>query len=164
MTGKSVSASAIVMGQRMLPQDANPAGNVHGGVLLKHIDLTGAVAAMRHARSAVVTKSIDRMEFRAPVRIGELVLLKASVNYAGRSSMEIGVRVETEDLFTGEVRHAASAYLTFIAMGPDGKPREVPELICENEHEERRYREALARRETRKAEIARESASQHRLE
>jgi acyl-CoA hydrolase len=160
MDGKTVRQSSIVMPQRMLPQDANPAGNIHGGVILKHIDLAGAVAAMRHARCAVVTKSIDRMAFLAPVGVGELLIMKASVNMAGTTSMEVGVRVEAENLFTGEVRHAASAYLTFVAMSPDGRPREVPPLILESGEEHRRHREALARRETRRAEIARERASQ----
>lgn len=160
MEGKRVSDSATIMSQRMLPQDANPAGNVHGGVILRYIDLAGATAAMRHCRRAVVTKSIDRMEFRAPAKVGELMTFKASVNLAGSTSMEVGVRVESEDLFTGEVRHTASAYLTFVAVGPDAKPVAVPPLVLESELEKRRHREASERRETRRRERERELASQ----
>lgn len=160
MEGKRVLESATIMSQRMFPQDANPAGNVHGGVILRYIDLAGATAAMRHCRTAVVTKSIDRMEFRAPAKVGELMTFKASVNMVGSTSMEVGVRVESEDLLTGEVRHTASAYLTFVAMGRDGKPVSMPRLVLETEAEKRRNSEALERRETRRQERARESASQ----
>lgn len=160
-TARRVSDSATIMTHRPLPEDANPAGNVHGGVILKQIDLAGAVCAMRHARGqSVVTASIDRMEFRAPVHVGELMLLHASVNMVGRNSMEIGVRVEVENLFTGEVRHAASAYLTFVALGPDKKPTPVPSLILETPTQERRNREAQMRRQLRQEERQRERLAQ----
>ncbi|NCD24437.1 MAG: acyl-CoA thioesterase [Deltaproteobacteria bacterium] len=160
-TARTVGASATIMTHRPLPEDANPAGNVHGGVILKQIDLAGAVCAMRHARGmSVVTASIDRMEFKAPVHVGELMLLHASVNMVGRNSMEIGVRVEVENLFTGEVRHAASAYLTFVAMGPDKKPTPVPELVLETPTHERRNREAQMRRQLRQEERQRERLAQ----
>lgn len=164
MQGKKVSESEVVMTHRPLPQDANPAGYVHGGVILKHIDLAGAVAAMRHCRTPVVTASIDRMDFRAPVNVGELMLLKASVNLTGGTSLEVGVRVEAENLLTGEVRHAASAYLTFVAMGPDRKPVTVPPLLCETPTHERRCAEARRRRELRREERRAErdaQAAQH---
>lgn len=164
MQAKKVSESEVVMTHRPLPQDANPAGYVHGGVILKHIDLAGAVAAMRHCRTPVVTASIDRMDFRAPVNVGELMLLKASVNLTGGTSLEVGVRVEAENLLTGEVRHAASAYLTFVAMGPDRKPVAVPPLLCETPTHERRCIEARRRRELRREERRAErdaQAAQH---
>ena len=157
---RKVSESETLMTHRALPEDANPAGNVHGGVILKHLDLAGAVCAMRHARMSVVTASIDRMEFRAAVKVGELMLLHASVNRAGKQSMEIGVRVVVEDLMTGEQRHAASAYLTFVAMGPDKKPALVPDLILETPTHQRRNREAMMRRELRLEERKREKLAQ----
>lgn len=159
--GKPVSESHSVVLQRMLPQDANPAGNVHGGVILKCIDTAGSIAAMRHCRTAVVTASFDRMDFLKPAFIGEVVIFKASVNYAGRTSMEIGVRVEAEDLITGEIRHTGSAYLTYVALDKDRRPTPVPELILETAEDCRRNREARARREVRLAEKHREHASQH---
>ncbi len=161
MQSRPVSESQTLMTHRPLPQDANPAGNVHGGVILKQIDLAGAVCAMRHARGlSVVTASIDRMEFKAPVQVGELMLLMASVNMVGQHSMEVGVRVEVENLFTGEKRHAASAYLTFVAMGQDRKPTQVPGLVLENPVHERRNREALMRRQLRQEERVRERQAQ----
>lgn len=157
---RKVSDSQTVMTHRALPEDANPAGNVHGGVILKHIDLAGAVCAMRHCRMSVVTASIDRMEFKAPVHVGELMLLFASVNRVGKQSMEIGVRVVVENLMTGEQRHAASAYLTFVAMGSDKKPAPTPDLILENPTHVRRNREAEMRRQLRLEERQRERLAQ----
>ena len=160
MEGKYGSESATSMSQRRFPQDSNPAGNIHGGVILRYIDLAGATAAMRHSRTPVVTKSIDRMEFRAPALVGELLTFKASVNMAGSTSMEVGVRVEAEDLLTGEVRHTASAYLTFVAMSAEGRPTSVQPLLLETDVEKRRHREASERRETRRKERERERVSQ----
>jgi acyl-CoA hydrolase len=157
---RKVSESETLMTHRALPEDANPAGNVHGGVILKHIDLAGAVCAMRHARMGVVTASIDRMEFKAPVHVGELMLLYASVNRVGKQSMEIGVRVVVENLMTGEQRHAASAYLTFVAMGPDRKPAPPPPLILDPPPHEPRNREAEMRRKLRLEERQRERQAQ----
>lgn len=150
MEGKKVSDSAVLMAQLMSPQDANPAGNVHGGVIMKLIDNAGGAAAYRHARSNVVTVSIDRLSFHHPVFVGDLVTCKASINMAGTTSMEVGVRVEAENLITGEVRHTASAYLTYVALDADSKPKAVAPLILESEADERRYRRALARREIRR--------------
>jgi len=160
MQPKRKDESSIVMAQRLLPQDANPAGNIHGGVILKQIDLTAATAAMRHARCNVVTASLDRMDFLRPVHVGELVRFKASVNYVGKSSMEVGVRVEAENLITGELRYTNSAYLTFVALGPDGKPTPVPGLILESGEDHRRWREAEERRRVRLALKASERRSQ----
>jgi uncharacterized protein (TIGR00369 family) len=140
------------MAQLMSPQDANAAGNVHGGVIMKLIDDAGGAVAYRHARSNVVTVSIDRLSFHHPVFVGDLVTCKASMNLVGRSSMEVGVRVEAENLISGEVRHTASAYLTYVALDEDLKPKAVAPLIFESEEQQRRSRQALARKKTRRQE------------
>ncbi|MCU0578559.1 MAG: acyl-CoA thioesterase [Desulfobacterota bacterium] len=160
MEGKRSQDSRIVIIQQMTQQDANLAGNVHGGVVMKHIDSTAGVVAIRHASGNVVTASIDRLDFFSPVFIGDLLHLKASLNMVGRTSMEVGVRVEAENFLTGESRHTASAYLTFVALGNDGRPVEVPPLILETEEERRRHDEAVARREMRLAEKVRERKAQ----
>ncbi len=157
MDGKRVRDSSVIMAQMMIPLDANPAGNVHGGVVVKIIDEAAGVVAARHSRSNVVTASIDRMDFHNPVFVGDVLFFKASLNLVGKTSMEIGVRVEAENLITGVVRHAASAYLTYVALDLNGKPREVPPLILETEEERRRNIEAKQRREVRLAEKKREA-------
>lgn len=129
-----------------LPNDANPLGNLLGGKVMHLVDMAGALAAMRHARAPVVTASIDYMNFLHPVRIGQLVMLKSSVNRVFRSSMEVGVKVFVEDLETGRTMHTSSAYLTFVALGADGKPVPVPPVVPESEDEKRRYDEAGRRR------------------
>ena len=154
-TGKRVADSSVIMAQMMIPQDANPAGNVHGGVVVKIIDEAAGVVAARHARTNVVTASIDRMDFHHPIFVGDLLFFKASLNYVGRTSMEIGVRVEAENLMSGAVQHAASAYLTFVALDRQGKPAAVPDLILGTDDERRRNREAKARRDARLAEAKR---------
>jgi len=151
MEGKKAEESKVAMSHVMLPQDANPAGNVHGGVIMKLIDTAAGVVAFRHARCNIVTASIDRLDFYSPVFIGNLLMLKASLNYAGRTSMEVGVRVETEDLLSGKIRHTASAYLTFVALDENGHSKEVPKLLMESEDEIRRSCEAGVRRELRLA-------------
>jgi acyl-CoA hydrolase len=158
MESKTIKDSSVTISYVMLPEDANPAGNVHGGVIMKHIDMTGGVVAMRHSRSNVVTASIDSLIFHYPVFVGDLVALRASLNMVARSSMEIGVRVETENLYTGEKRHTASAYLTFVALDRNGRPTQVPPLILETDDEQRRNRQAAARREIRLAEKKRMAA------
>ncbi|UZP69169.1 acyl-CoA thioesterase [Desulfovibrio mangrovi] len=164
MEARKVSDSETVATHRALPSDANPAGNVHGGVILKHIDLAGAVCAMRHARGCtVVTASIDRMEFKAPAHVGELLILKASVNMVSSKSMEVGVRVESENLLTGDVRHVASAYLTFVAMDENRKPTPAPPLVFESQTHIRRNEEAMRRRELRQEERRREKLAQERM-
>jgi len=157
MEGKRVKESAVTMAQLMGPPDTNPAGNVHGGVIMKLIDTAAGVVAIRHARVNAVTASIDRMDFHYPAYSGDLVTLKASLNMVGKSSMEIGVRVETENLFTGEVRHTASAYLTYVALDKAGRPSTLPPLVLETEEEKRRNSEAQARRELRLLERKREN-------
>ncbi len=149
MEGKRVKDSSVVMVQLMCPQDANPSGNVHGGVMMRLIDTAGGIVASRHARTNVVTASIDRLDFHSPVFIGDLVTLKASLNLVGKTSMEVGVRVESETVITSDVRHTASAYLTYVALGKDGRPVPLPPLILETEKEVRRNREAQVRRENR---------------
>ena len=151
MEGKPVSASRTIMAIHMNPEDANPMGKVHGGVIMKLIDTAAGAVAIRHARKIAVTASIDRIDFHNPVQVGELLTLKASLNHVGNSSLEVGCRVESEDLLTGEVRHTASAYLTYVALDANGRPTPVPPLIMETELDKRRNCEALIRRELRLA-------------
>ena len=148
--GKPVSASKIELTQVMLPQDTNSAGNVHGGTLMKLADNAAFVVASRHSRSNVVTASVDRLDFLAPVYIGDLVILKARLNWVGNASMEIGIEIDAEDLFAGQVRHVAAALLTFVALGPHGRPRNVPKLILETEEDRILFEEAAGRAEERK--------------
>ena len=155
---KTVAYSRVTMSHMMLPQDANPAGIVHGGVVMHHIDDAAGVVALRHTRGNVVTASIDRLDFHNPAFIGNLLSLKASLNLVGTSSMEVGVRVETEDLKTGQIRHTASAYLTFVALDENFRPRPVPPLILETVQDRRRNRQALSRRRVRLAEKPRETS------
>lgn len=133
----------------MMPQDANLLGHVFGGAILAMMDKTAAVAAIRHARSACVTVSVDRVDFRQPIQVGDLVVMKASVNYVGRTSMEVGVRVEAEHLIQGVRRHTNSCYVTFVAVDREGKPVEIPRLIPETDAEQRRYAAAQERRRRR---------------
>jgi uncharacterized protein (TIGR00369 family) len=163
--GKRVDESMLIMAQTMNPQDANPAGNVHGGVIMKLIDTIAGAVATRHARSNVVTVSIDRLVFYSPVFVGDLLTLKASLNMAGgTTSMEVGVRVETENLLLGQIRHTASAYLTMVALGTDGRPLQVQPLILETDEEVRRNSEAIARKKVRLEERKKEKADQAFME
>jgi acyl-CoA hydrolase len=152
--------SSIIISRVMLPEDANPAGIVHGGVIMKEIDNAAGVVAVRHTRRICVTASIDRLDFHKPAFIGNLVTVKAGINMTGTTSMEIGARVETEDLLTGVVTHLASAYLTFVALDENKKPVKVPPLKAKTDEDSRRYREALARRELRLSEKKKESICQ----
>ena len=149
---KCVQDSTVSVIQFMTQHDANIAGNVHGGVIMKLIDNTAGIAAFRHPGTNVVTASIDRLDFHSPVFIGDLLHVKASINLVGRTSMEIGVRIEAEDAKTGCRRHTASAYLTFISLDENGKPAPVPPINPETEIEKRRHEEALERRKIRLAE------------
>jgi len=146
---KTPSQSATTMIRIMMPMDANVAGNVFGGTILRLIDEVASIVAFRHARSNVVTASIDRMDFHSPVYIGDFLRLIASVNYVHRTSMEIGVRVEAENPITGERRHTGTCYLTYVALDKSGKPKSVPALIPETEDERRRWVEAGSRRDLR---------------
>jgi len=149
MQGKKISETKVIMAQPMSPQEANTAGNVQGGVIMKLIDLTGGIVAQRHTRMNVVTASVDRIDFLHPVYIGDVLFLKASLNLVGRTSMEVGVRVESENPLTGEIRHTASAFLTYVALDKSGRPAEIPPLILETAEDERRNKDARARREVR---------------
>jgi uncharacterized protein (TIGR00369 family) len=160
MEGKRIRESAVIMAQLMNPEDANPAGNVHGGAIMKLIDNAAGCAAARHARSNVVTASIDRLDFHNPVFVGDLVTLKASLNFVGKTSMELGVRVEAENLITGQIRHTASAYLTFVALDSNGRPLPLSSLVLETDEEKRRNQEAKDRRKTRLAERTKEKQCQ----
>jgi acyl-CoA hydrolase len=132
--------------------DANHAGNVHGGLIMHLCDEVAGIAAVRHSGGRVVTAAMDRMTFRHPVFVGQLVTVKATVNAAWRSSMEVGVRVESENVRSGEVLHTSTAYLTMVALDDDGNPSAVPPLTPETPDETRRAREAQLRRDTRLAE------------
>src|SRR5919198_3421383 len=136
----------------MGPTDANAAGFVHGGTVMKLCDEAAGVAAVRHSRGRVVTAAVDRTTFLLPVHVGELLTLKASVNAVWRTSMEVGVRVESEDVRTGECQHTCSAYLTMVALDEAGRPTEVAPLAPETPQELRRQREAQLRRDNRLAE------------
>lgn len=143
---RRVSESALVATHLMMPQDANIRGNVYGGTIMKLMDeIAGSVAAL-HCRTVAVTASIDHMSFHEPVYIGNLLILKAAVNYVGKTSLEIGVRIEARDLKTGAVTHTGSSYLTFVALDDRGRPALVPEIIPETADEKRRYTEAKQRR------------------
>lgn len=160
MKAKTVAESSIFIVQQMTQMDVNMAGNVHGGAIMKLIDSTAGIVAVRHASTNVVTAAIDRLDFHNPVYIGELLKLKASINYAGNTSMEIGVRVEAENFLSGERRHTASAYLTFVALDGDGNPTRVPPLELKTEDEERRHAEAKERHRLRVLERKREKETQ----
>jgi acyl-CoA hydrolase len=149
MTPKFVRESLSEYSELALPNDANGLGNVLGGKVMHLVDLAGALAALRHARRPVVTVSIDYMNFLHPVKIGQLMLLRSSVNRVFRTSMEVGVKVFVEDLPTGAVRHTSSAYLTFVALDENGAPAPVPPVVPETEDEKRRYEEAQRRRDYR---------------
>ena len=143
---RTVSETQHETAQLMMPQHANVLGHVFGGVVLSMMDTTAAVSAIRHARKGCVTVSVDRVDFREPIHVGDLVIMRSSVNYVGRTSMEIGVRVETENLVTGIRRHTNSCYLTFVAVDRDGRPVPVPKLKPETHDEKRRYEAAKERR------------------
>jgi len=149
--GKPVSGSKTIMARTMLPSDANPYGNVHGGEIMKLIDACAGAAATRHARSRVVTAFVDELSFLAPVYVGDLVTAKASVNHVGRTSMEVGVRVEAENLLTGGVVHVSSAHLVFVSIDEKGGPVPLPPLIAETDDERRRMQAAERRRAQRLA-------------
>jgi len=146
---KSMSASQISIAQLMLPEHANNLGNVHGGWIMKLVDEAGALACMRHAQRRVVTVAIDQMVFRQPIRIGDLVSLKAEVTYTGRTSMEAEVQVTAEDPITGECTHTNTAYLVYVALDRNGKPAPVPALVAETDEEKQRMQQARVRQEYR---------------
>jgi acyl-CoA hydrolase len=152
-TAKTPSQSSTTMVRIMMPMDANVAGNVFGGTILRMIDEAASIVAFKHARSNVVTASIDRMDFYSPVYIGDLLRLISSINYVHRTSMEIGVRVEAENPISGETRHTGTCYLTYVALDKSHRPIHVPPLRPESDEEKRRWKEAEERRKHRLEEI-----------
>lgn len=146
MEGRTVRQSRVQLAQLMQPEHANNHGNVHGGWIMKLVDEAGALACMRHARRRVVTVAVDQMVFHQPIRIGDLVTLTAEVSYVGRTSMEAEIRVEAENIVTGEKVHTNTAYCVYVALDDEGRPAPVPPLIPESE-EERQRMEAGRRRQ-----------------
>jgi acyl-CoA hydrolase len=148
--GKPAGDSEVLMARQMMPADANPWGYVHGGVVMKMVDEAAGSAAIRHARCRVATAAVDYMSFLHPVHVGDLLTLKASVNEVGRTSMEVGVRVETENMLTGERKHTSSAYVVMVALTEEGEPVEIPPVIPETPDQRRRMAAAKIRRTQRK--------------
>ena len=146
--------SEMTTARLMMPTDANVLGNVFGGAIMRYMDEIAAIVAWRHAGRNVVTASIDRMNFWAPVYVGNVLILKAAVNYVGTTSMEIGVRIEAQDPTSRKGTHTGSCYLTYVALDEKGKPCPIPQLIVTTPDEKRRFKEALARRRLREAENA----------
>ncbi len=146
LTGRFVRESISEYSEFALPTDANTLGNVLGGKVMHLVDLAAALAAVRHARCPVVTASVDQMSFLHPVHIGELIMLRSSVNRVFRTSMEVGVRVQVEDLLTGRRKHTSSAYLTFVAIDSSGRRVPIAPVIPETDDEKRRFAEAGERR------------------
>jgi acyl-CoA hydrolase len=136
----------------MMPTDANVLGNVFGGAIMRYMDEIAAIVAWRHAGTNAVTASIDRMNFYAPVYVGNLLILKATVNYVGSTSMEIGVRIEAQDPTTRKGTHTGSCYLTYVALDENGRPTPIPPLLVTTTDEKRRFKQALTRRRLREAE------------
>ena len=150
MKKKTVKNTYVIMHQLILPNDTNLLGNVLGGRVMHLMDMCAAMSAYKHARSAVVTASVDRLDFLAPVKMGAIMILKSSVNYTGKSSMEVGVRIESENPKTGDIYHTSSAYLTFVSLNENGKPKRVENINPENDNEIRRFNEGKVRHEERK--------------
>ncbi|MCJ8275426.1 MAG: acyl-CoA thioesterase [Bdellovibrionales bacterium] len=149
MKARPVSQSKVIMTELVLPSHTNSMGTIFGGTVMSWVDIAGAICAQRHSQRQVVTAHIDELQFVAPVYKGWVVNLKASVNFTGKSSMEVGVRVDAENPITNEVFHTASAYLTFVALDSHGKPTEISPVDPQTEDEKRRYEAAKARREHR---------------
>ena len=142
---KKISESQVVISELMLPSHSNFNGKIHGGYLLSLLDQIAFACGSKHSRAYCVTASVDTVDFLRPIEIGELVTLKASVNYVGNSSMVIGIRVEAEDILTGVVKHCNSSYFTMVAKDKDGKSLTVPGLILENDHDVRRFVKSIKR-------------------
>jgi acyl-CoA hydrolase len=150
MKQKTVKNTHVIMHELVLPNDTNLLGNVLGGRVMHLMDMCAAMSAYKHARTAVVTASVDRLDFLAPAKMGEIMILKSSVNYTGISSMEVGVRIESENPKTGDTYHTSSAYLTFVSLNENGKPQRVEDIIPENDNDIRRFKEGKIRHEEHK--------------
>lgn len=153
MAGKLVQNSIVVMHELVLPNDTNVLGNILGGKVMHYMDICAAMSAYKHARSPVVTASVDRLNFLAPAKMGDILILKSSVNYTGNTSMEIGVRIESENPISGEINHTASAYLTFVSLDGNRKPKPIKKIIPKSINEIRRFKEAERRKEIRKTRL-----------
>lgn len=149
MQARHPSESEAIMAELMMPQHANVMGNVFGGVILALVDRVAAVCAIRHSRRPCVTVSVDKVDFREPIHVGELITAYARVNFAGKTSMEVGVKIVAENVLTGEKRHTNSCYVTYVALDEAGQPTEVPPILPQTEDEKRRYDRAAKRRATR---------------
>jgi acyl-CoA hydrolase len=161
-TARTVASTQSEMTEVVLPNDTNVLGNLLGGRLMHFIDLTGGIAAYRHARSHVVTAAMDHIDFIQPVHVGDLLILKSSINRVFSASLEVGVKVWVEDPLTGVLQHVASAYIVYVAIDTEGKPFRVPHLLPETADQQRRFTDALRRREHREAESAlRKTTSQN---
>jgi len=146
---KLVKESQVIMHELVLPNDTNLLGNILGGRVMHLMDICAAMSAYKHARRPVVTASVDHLDFLAPAKKGDIVILKSSVNYVHSTSMEVGVRIEAETPLTGEVRHTATAYLTFVALNDNKKPTRIPDLSPETEKEIYRFKEGKRRHKQR---------------
>jgi len=142
---KHVKDSYVIMHELILPNDTNNLDTVFGGKVMQYMDLCAAMSAYKFARTAVVTASVDRLDFLAPARVGDMLILKSSVNYSHNTSMEVGVHIDAENVKTGKKRHTASAYLTFVSLDSKGKPQKVDNIIPESDDEKRRYNEGKER-------------------
>ena len=153
MSKKTVSNSQVVMHELVLPNDTNVLGNILGGKVMHYMDICAAMSAYKHARTPVVTASVDRLNFLTPAKMGDIIILKSSVNFTGRTSMEVGVRIESENPISGVTNHTASAYLTFVSLNDNGKPTAIKPVLPETQEEQRRYNEAKERLRIRKSRI-----------
>ena len=149
MQARHPRESEAIMSELMMPQHANIMGNVFGGVILSLVDRVAAVAAIRHARKPCVTVSVDKVDFKEPIHVGKLLTAHARVNYAGRTSMEVGVKIIAENVLSGERRHTNSCYVTYVALDDHGRPTEVPPVVPETPDEKRRFERAAKRRASR---------------
>ncbi len=149
LLGKSPENSSVNMSEIVLPSDTNALGTIFGGKIMNWIDIAGAIAAGKHSRRVVVTASIDALHFLAPVKVGHVVHIRARVNFTSRTSMEVGVRVDAENLITGETTHTATAYATFVALDDYGRPTPTPPILPGTTDEKRRFEAAKKRRESR---------------
>ena len=142
---KYVKDSYVIMHELILPNDTNNLDTVFGGKVMQYMDLCAAMSAYKFARTAVVTASVDRLDFLAPASVGDMLILKSSVNYTHNSSMEVGVRIDAENVKTGKRRHTASAYLTFVSLNEDGQPQKIKDITPESDNQKRRYVEGKQR-------------------
>ena len=150
---KKVSESSVIMHELVLPNDTNVMGNVLGGRVMHLIDICAAMSAYKHARSNVVTASIDHLNFLSAAKKGDILILKSSVNYVSNTSMEIGVKVESENTFTGKIKHTASAHLTFVALDKKGQPKKISKIEPQTDIERARYNSAMKRVDIRKKDL-----------